>query len=62
MTRKIILRIFAGTLSVIFFAAGVLLLSPIFDALLNKMNGIVFIALSLFFARYALAGRGKLID
>ncbi len=60
--KKIVFRILAGFLAVAAIAAGALLLSPVFDSLLNKVNGVVFILFALFLFRYSFTGKEKLFS
>ena len=54
MIRKIIFKSLAVFLSVIFLIGGGYLLSPSFDGLLNKINGITFVLISIAFIIYAI--------
>ncbi|MEW5251800.1 hypothetical protein [Microbulbifer discodermiae] len=60
MNRKLIYRILAALLCLAFLIAGIFLLTPIFDTFLNKLNGVIFILLALYLARYSLTGKEKL--
>jgi hypothetical protein len=59
VSRKFIFRILSGLLALTLLAAGIFLLSPVFDSALNKLNGIAFIVLSIVLARFALTGKER---
>lgn len=54
MNKKIAYRVLASILSVVFLAVGIFLLTPVFDTLLNKLNGVAFIILAIYMIRYSL--------
>lgn len=60
MNKRIVYRVLAAFLSIVFFAAGIFLLTPVFDTFLNKLNGVVFIILALYMVRYSFTGKEKL--
>jgi hypothetical protein len=60
VNKKIVYRIFAALLGLVFLSAGIFLLTPVFDTFLNKLNGVTFILLALYMARYSITGKEKL--
>lgn len=60
MNKKIVYRVLAALLSVVFVAAGIFLLTPVFDTFLNKLNGVAFIILAIYMIRYSFTGKEKL--
>lgn len=62
MNKKNVYRVLAALLGMVFAAAGIFLLTPIFDTFLNKLNGVVFIFLSVFMLRYSFTGKEKLFS
>lgn len=60
MNKKIVYRVLAALLSVVFVAAGIFLLTPVFDRFLNKLNGVAFIILAIYMIRYSFTGKEKL--
>ena len=57
MNKKVIYRVLAAILSVVFLASGIFLLTPVFDDYLNKVNGVVFLFLAMYMIRYSYRGR-----
>ena len=53
---KKVMRVLALLLGVFILLSGVMLLSPIFDGALNKVNGVVAFIFAYFVLRYAVKG------
>lgn len=56
MTDKKVYRVIAFAFGVFMVLSGVLLLSPVFDKPLDKINGLAFFVFAFFVFRYALVG------
>ncbi len=55
-TMKKAIRVLAFLLGVFIVLSGIMLLSPVFDGTLNKVNGIVAFIFAFFVFRYAVKG------
>ena len=54
MTKQILLKIFGGLLGILFIIFGVqLILNPLFNTTLEKINSVAFLIMGGFFIKYA---------
>lgn len=56
MKRKV-LQVLAFFLGIFIVISGAMLISPMFDGVLDKVNGVVFFIFAFFIFRYALTGQ-----